>query len=268
MGTWCNGAEPSGRDPRSTSAIPTATGSSSSRADELQHGAEKLLGRHRAALRRRLEEARLGDAEDHRGDRRRVEVAAKVTGGHAGGEDVLEGQPDLLPLPGQRHPELLVVPSPEPAGEKRRRVVRVALAVGAEQDLHRALELPAGRLLSLRDAGQLDHDGQPALLEQRRGRRSLGPAAPAPPPGEGRAGGRRQLPLSTTNSYDSICTRYRFSLPLEFRRISNVELPREGMLPATCPRARLTTRPFSSRPSAIRTTWRADAFVVLRMSPK
>ncbi len=75
--------------------------------------------------------------------------------------------------------------------------------------------------------------GSPRCSSCRRRRRPGEDGVAAASSSRGRGATPASIAASITNSNDSIWTRYRFSLPLELRRISNVELPREGMLPET-----------------------------------
>ena len=93
----------------------------------------------------------------------------------------------MLALPGQGQAELLVVPGPGPAGQEEPGEVRVALAVGGQEQTDRPLEARARRIGGPRDARQRGDDGQPALLD-------LGRAWPRRRRGgrRGRGGGRRR----------------------------------------------------------------------------
>ena len=55
-------------------------------------------------------------------------------------ENLLERQPELLALPGQGQPVVLIVTCPHPAGQEHLGEIRIALTIGAEDDLHGALE--------------------------------------------------------------------------------------------------------------------------------
>src|SRR6266849_193827 len=263
MATWCPGAELSAPGPRSTSRTRTATGSSSSPADRApdgppdcqgQQGADDLLGSDRPAVRRGLQQAALGGAHDHRGHRARVHPGPEDTDADAFHQDVLQGEADLLALPGEGQPELLVVARPHPAVEEKPREVGIALAVGPEEDLHRAFQLHARRARASRHAGQLRHDGQAPLLDltghgdggHRGGGRGgdRDRAAPTraganPAPG---TGGAARLPLlhirarqfpEDTNWNDSISTRKRRSEPGDAMRTSKGEEPRDATTPMT-----------------------------------
>src|SRR6266851_2487674 len=219
MATWCPGAELSAPGPRSTSRTRTATGSSSSPAD-----------------------------------RARVHPGPEDADADAFHQDVLQGEADLLALPGEGQPELLVVARPHPAVEEKPREVGIALAVGPEEDLHRAFQLHARRARASRHAGQLRHDGQAPLLDltghgdggHRGGGRGgdRDRAAPTraganPAPG---TGGAARLPLlhirarqfpEDTNWNDSISTRKRRSEPGDGMRTSKGEEPRDATTPKT-----------------------------------
>src|SRR5258708_23256231 len=141
METWWRGAAPSAPARRSTSRIRTATTSSSSPADgQGQQGAHQALGRNRPALGRGRQQAARGRAHDDRGDCASVQIVAKPPGSHAFRQDVLEGEPDLLPLPGEGQAELLVVPGPGPAGQEEPGEVGITLAVGGQEQADRLLE--------------------------------------------------------------------------------------------------------------------------------
>ena len=220
-------------------------------------------GGDRPAVGGGLEQAALGRAHDHRGHRARVHPGPEGAGADAFHQDVLQGEADLLALPGEGQAELLVVPRPHPAVEEEPREVGIALAVGAEENLHRAFQLHAWRARASRHAGQLRHDGQAALLDlARRGTTvatgAVGGAAGtrsrsgnAEPRGRRRArersrrrgrvgrrgfrfftSGRGQFP-EDTNWKDSISTRKRRSEPGEDMRTSKVEEPRDGTTPKT-----------------------------------
>jgi len=89
---------------------------------------------------------------------------------HARLENLLERQPELLPLPGQRQPVVLVVTRAHPPSQEHLGEIRIALAVGAEDDLHRALEPDRRGIAAARDAGDGGHDGREALLEHLKAR--------------------------------------------------------------------------------------------------
>src|SRR5258708_2944870 len=133
MERWWGGASLSAPARRSTSRIRTATTSSSSPVDgQGQQGAHQALGRNRPALGRGLQQAALGRAHDDRGHCASVQIVAKPPGSHAFRQDVLEGEPDLLPLPGEGQAELLVVPGPGPPGQEEPGEVAIPLPLAAQ----------------------------------------------------------------------------------------------------------------------------------------
>ena len=212
-----------------------------------QQRADDLRGGDRAALGRRLEQAPLGGAHDDRRHGAGVEARAEGAGADAFRQDVLEGEAELLALPGEPQAELLVVLGAHPALEEQPREVGVALAVGTEEDLEGALELhrgaprsspraPAPRRWAARAAPP---DWPPATLAG-----GAGGAATGGGMGAGteiarrrrgrdrtrRRGGAARLALlhfragqfpEDTNWKDSTWTRNRRSLPGADMRISN-----------------------------------------------
>src|SRR5205823_9137101 len=138
--SW-RGAGPTARDRRPTSAIPTATWSSSSPAEgQAQEGAHDLPGRHRPALGRRLQQAAFGRSQDDGSHRARVEILPERARGRPRLKNLLEGEAELLALPGEGETVVLVAARPRPAREEELGEIRITLSVGSEDDLHRPLQ--------------------------------------------------------------------------------------------------------------------------------
>src|SRR3990172_24443 len=165
-GRGSSGAGRSGTGPRSTCGIPTATGSSSSLAEgKAKQDLEELVGGDRSALGRRLKQAPFGRAQTDRREHDRVQVPPERARRDALDEDLLHGQPELLPEPRHREPEALVAPRPEPSLEQQAGEALVAGAKGPEQDVERALQLDGGGISPLGQAGQLLDEGERPLLD-------------------------------------------------------------------------------------------------------
>src|SRR5260370_404543 len=225
METWWSGAAPSAPARRSTSRIRTATTSSSSPADgQAQQGAHQALGRNRPALGRGLQQAALGRAHDDRGHCARVQIAAKPPGSHAFRQDVLEGEPDLLPLPGEGQAELLVVPGPGPAGQEEPGEVGITLAVGGQEQADRLLEAGPPRPPGTSRSPPRGHRGPPAALAPRSGR-------PRPRLTDRRFSSSPSTPTITRSREEVAPLRtspYTSSRPLPTRSVVKLTARREG----------------------------------------
>src|SRR3972149_6410945 len=181
-GRWASGAGGSGTGPRSTCGIPTATGSISSLGEgKAKQDLEELVGGDRSALGRRLKQAPFGRAPTDRREHDRVQVPPERARRDALDEDLLHGQPELLPEPRHREPEALVAPRPEPSLEQQAGEALVAGAERTEEHVQGALKLDGGGISPLGQAGQLLDEGERPLLDGADSHRARGAPGSNPP---------------------------------------------------------------------------------------